>query len=84
MFYVRLKGKVEYAGWSEDEKLMDGEAIPAGWPAEAADRVLLMVEQMRQGQLAPNPADRGECRMCDARDVCRIDVRETAAAGEAQ
>jgi len=43
-----------------------------------------MVDRMRQGQLAPNPADLGECRMCDTRDVCRYEVRGAAAAGEGQ
>ncbi|MBZ5576333.1 MAG: PD-(D/E)XK nuclease family protein [Acidobacteriia bacterium] len=84
MFYVRLKKKLEYAGWSEDPALMDGEPIPEGWPAAAVPRMLAMVEQMRQGRLAPAPADAGECRLCDACDVCRIEVQAPAVFAEGE
>jgi len=81
MFYVRLKGEVEYAGWSEDPA-RGGDPVPEGWPLEAAARVLRMVSEMRQGRVAPSPADTGECRFCDERDACRIEVPVPAAAGE--
>ena len=81
MFYVRLKGEIEYAGWSDDPAVA-GDRVPEGWLAEAAARVLRMVEEMRQGRVAPAPANPDECRFCDSRDVCRIEVQVPAAAVE--
>ncbi|HLK49473.1 MAG TPA: PD-(D/E)XK nuclease family protein [Bryobacteraceae bacterium] len=82
MFYVRLKGDVEYAGWSEDGS-RGGNPVPEGWAEDAAGRVLRMVEEMRQGRVAPDPASAEECRFCDTRDVCRIEVEVPAATVEA-
>ena len=78
MFYVRLKKELEYKGWTADPAFMGGDPIPEGWPAEAAARVLQMVEEMRQGRVAADPSDPGECRLCDSHDVCRIEVEAPA------
>jgi ATP-dependent helicase/DNAse subunit B len=71
VFFVGLKGKVEYVGWNEDE-------FPAEWQT-TGDRVVQMVEQIRAGRVVPAPADTGSCRFCDVRDVCRIEIAKPAA-----
>ena len=81
MFYVGLKGGVEYVGWS-DAPLMDAEPLPENWLEDARGRALRVVEAIRGGAVEPAPADRDKCRYCDARDVCRMEVPETAAMEE--
>jgi PD-(D/E)XK nuclease superfamily len=81
MFFVGLKGGLEYQGWSDDG-LLEAEPLPREWPAETSARVLRMVEEIRAGRVMPQPADRDHCRFCDARDVCRIEVRQAAAVAE--
>lgn len=73
MFFVGLKGGIEYVGWREDE-------FPAEWRT-TGDRVLRIVEEIRGGRVAPLPADTGNCHFCDVRDVCRIETVKTAAIG---
>jgi len=73
MFFVGLKGGIERVGWNEDE-------FPADWRT-AGDRVLQIVTQIRGGLVAPSPADAGNCRFCDVRDVCRIETAKPAAIG---
>jgi ATP-dependent helicase/DNAse subunit B len=81
MFYVSLKGGVDFAGWSGDE-FLGGTPIPENWLREASERALELVKQLRQGRIAPDPMDRDRCRFCDTRDVCRIDVRRPKAVAE--
>ena len=81
MFYVGVKGGIEYAGWSDDP-LMDSLALPEKWLETARERTLRIVEEIRRGRVEIVPADRDSCRFCDAKDVCRIEV--AAAAGEAE
>jgi ATP-dependent helicase/DNAse subunit B len=82
MFYVSLKGKVEYAGWSA-ESLLGADPIPENWLASAVERAWQLVDAMRQGRISPEPANPENCRFCDSRDVCRIEVRQPAeAAGQ--
>jgi ATP-dependent helicase/DNAse subunit B len=71
VFFVALKGGVEFVGWEENE-------YPVEWQT-TGDRVLGIVEQIRAGRVAPAPADTGNCYFCDARDVCRIETIKTAA-----
>ena len=83
MFYVSLKGKVEYVGWSAEPSL-GGDPIPENWLAAAVERTWRLVEDMRRGRIAAEPANPANCQYCDSRDVCRIEVRQPAeAAGEA-
>jgi ATP-dependent helicase/nuclease subunit B len=83
MFYVGLKGGIEYAGWSDDQR-MDSLALPEKWLETARERTLRIVEEIRRGRVEIVPADRDSCRFCDARDVCRIEVAAaTAEAGGA-
>ena len=82
MFFVSLKNKVEYAGWSS-ERFLDADPIAEDWLRDTAERTRALVEQMRAGRIAPEPADTENCRFCDSRDVCRIEVRRPAeAAGQ--
>jgi ATP-dependent helicase/DNAse subunit B len=79
MFFIGLKGGVEYLGWS-DEALIPADPVPEGWLASTSDRVLRMVEEIRQGRVVPAPANVDSCRFCDSRDVCRIEVGRAALA----
>src|SRR5579875_1467259 len=80
MFFVALKGKVEYVGWSESG-LLGSDPIPPEW-SQTAERVAEIAAQIRQGRIAPMPADRKICGYCDSRDICRIEV--TGAPGFAE
>jgi len=82
MFYVSIKGKVDYLGWST-EPFLDAEAIPENWVPSAVERASQLVDEIRGGRIAPEPANREQCRLCDSRDVCRVEVRRPAeAAGQ--
>jgi ATP-dependent helicase/DNAse subunit B len=78
IFFVGLKGGVAYQGWSEDF-LLEAEALPKDWQEETGQRVLRIVEEIRQGRVAPLPANADQCPRCDARDVCRIETQQAVA-----
>src|SRR5205085_2562849 len=80
VFYIGLKGGVTYAGWS-DAPLFDSLPLPENWLALTVERSLQLVAQIRSGRIAPDPADRDSCGICDFSDACRIE--STAAAAEA-
>jgi ATP-dependent helicase/DNAse subunit B len=81
MFFVALKGGVEYIGWSESG-LACSSPIPPEW-SETPERVTQIAAQMRQGRIAPMPADTKTCGYCDARDICRIEVTQAPGVAEA-
>jgi ATP-dependent helicase/DNAse subunit B len=81
MFYVGVKGAIEYAGWSDDQR-MDSLALPENWLPTTRDRTLQIVEEIRRGRVEVLPADRDSCRFCDSKDVCRIEVAAAAAETE--
>lgn len=81
MFYIGLKGAIEYAGWSEPV-MMDSEPLPPDWIAESERKGLRIVEEIRAGRMEVNPANPDHCRFCDAQDVCRIEVGGRAAVAE--
>ena len=81
MFYVGLKGGIEYAGWSDDQR-MDSLLLPEKWLESARERTLRIVAEIRRGRVEIVPADRDSCRFCDARDVCRIEVAAATAEAE--
>jgi ATP-dependent helicase/DNAse subunit B len=84
MFYVGVKGAIEYAGWT-DAPLMDALALPEQWLETTRERTLRIVEEIRGGRVEAVPADRDRCSFCDARDICRIEVAAaTTTAGEAE
>jgi hypothetical protein len=73
VFYIGLKGGVEYAGWSDAGEL-GAQPMPENWFARARERARLAVEEIRGGRIEVKPADRDQCRFCQCRDVCRIEV----------
>jgi hypothetical protein len=77
MFYVGVKGAIEYAGWSDDRRL-DSLALPERWLETTHERTLQIVGEMRAGRVEILPADRDNCRFCDAKDICRIEVASPA------
>ena len=78
MFYIGLKGGIEYVGWSEPE-MMESDPLPANWIAETEQKALRIVQEIRAGRVEVAPANPDHCRFCDAADVCRVDVRPVAA-----
>jgi ATP-dependent helicase/nuclease subunit B len=81
MFYVGVKGAIEYAGWSDDQR-MGSLALPENWLETTRTRTLQIVEEMRRGRVEIRPADRDSCRFCDAKDICRIEVAAVATDAE--
>jgi ATP-dependent helicase/DNAse subunit B len=81
MFYVGVKGGIEYAGWSDDLR-MESLALPERWLEKARERTLLVVEEIRSGRIEVLPADRDACRFCDAKDICRVEVAGAAEVAE--
>jgi RecB family exonuclease len=81
MFYVGLKGGIEYAGWCDDDTAK-GLPLPEDWLETTRQRTLRIVEEIRGGRVEIVPADRDACRFCDARDVCRIEVAAAAEQAE--
>ena len=78
MFYVGLKREVSYVGWSSNG-LLGKEPFPGDWFERARERTLQAVGQIREGRVAPHPADTDHCQWCDFRDACRVDLRAAAA-----
>jgi ATP-dependent helicase/DNAse subunit B len=81
MFFVALKGGVEYIGWSESG-LVGSNPIPPEWSL-TPERVTQIAAQIRHGRIAPMPADPTTCGFCDSRDICRIEVTQTPSVAEA-
>jgi ATP-dependent helicase/DNAse subunit B len=72
MYYLGIKGKVEYAQWQPGDN----------WVESAVAKTLRIVEEIRAGRIAVAPADRDNCRFCDSRDICRVETAGPAARGE--
>ena len=77
MFYLGVKGGIEYAGWSETG-LMDSLALPENWLETTRSNTLRIVDDIRRGRIEVLPADRDSCRFCDAKDICRIETAQPA------
>ncbi|MEO8595726.1 MAG: PD-(D/E)XK nuclease family protein [Candidatus Solibacter sp.] len=73
MFYLGLKGGLEYVGWSQSP-LMDSLALPENWLETTRRNTLRIVGEIRAGRVDVNPADTGNCRYCDGRDICRVET----------
>jgi ATP-dependent helicase/DNAse subunit B len=76
MYYIGLKGGVEYAGWEAADLSED-------WLERSRQRTLRIVEEIRAGRVEVAPSDRDKCRFCDCADVCRIETAQPAAVVEA-
>jgi RecB family exonuclease len=83
MFYIGLKGGVEYVGWS-DPVMLESDPVPLSWIAEAEQKALRIVEEIRAGRVEVSPANPDHCRWCDVRDVCRVELRAEVRGGAAQ
>jgi ATP-dependent helicase/DNAse subunit B len=73
MFYVGLRGGVEYAGWKE---------IPEGWLESKKQQTLQAAAEIRAGRVDVAPANPDKCRHCEFRDVCRVTAGEAQALAE--
>jgi ATP-dependent helicase/DNAse subunit B len=76
MFYIGVKGGILYAGWSASG-LLGGVPFPDNWMELTRQRTLQAVQQIREGRVEAAPANPDNCRFCDFRDVCRIDIGVT-------
>jgi ATP-dependent helicase/DNAse subunit B len=74
MFYIGVKGSVQYVGWS-GSGFLESVAFPENWLARTKERTLHVVQQIREGRVEAAPANPDNCRFCDFRDVCRIEIR---------
>ncbi|MGA2267420.1 MAG: PD-(D/E)XK nuclease family protein [Bryobacteraceae bacterium] len=81
MFYVGLKGGVQYAGWSESG-LMNGVPFPENWLERKKEQTLGVVAEIRAGRVEAAPADPDKCGYCDYRDVCRVEAGRAEALAE--
>ena len=45
------------------------------WLERTRERTLQVVQQIRDGRMEAAPANPDNCRFCDFRDVCRIEIR---------
>ena len=80
VFYIGLKGAVEYAGWTETGEL-ESQPMPNDWFSRTRERAQRAVAEIRGGRVAAKPADPAACRFCECRDICRIDVPAAAVVG---
>ncbi len=83
VFYVGLKGGVEYVGWSHSG-LLKSDPIPEGWVENARRRTMQAALEIRNGRVEVSPANPASCRFCDCRDVCRVAPARGAAIAEAE
>jgi RecB family exonuclease len=83
VFYVGLKKEIVYVGWSHSG-FLKSVPIPADWLERTRARTLQAAGEIRAGRVEVKPANAGNCRFCDCRDVCRVGVDrgEALAAGE--
>ena len=81
MFYVGLKGGVQYVGWSATP-LLKSYPLPENWLELARERTLRLVAEIRAGRVEPSPANPDHCRYCEYRDVCRVEARGVAVVTE--
>jgi RecB family exonuclease len=72
MFFIALKGGVNYAGWSHAPVGdLRAEPVPERWAETAAERALHAVEEIRAGRVVAAPGGDARCDCCDFRDICR-------------
>ncbi|MCU1237173.1 MAG: ATP-dependent nuclease subunit B-like protein [Candidatus Solibacter sp.] len=77
MYYLGVKGEIIYAGWS-DLPLMESLGMPENWLENTRRRTLEIVARIRSGTVDVHPADRENCRFCDAKDICRVETQSPA------
>jgi ATP-dependent helicase/DNAse subunit B len=73
VFYVGLKAGIEYAGWSHSG-ILKSLPIPDDWLENAERRTLQAMHEIRAGRVEVAPAKPANCRFCDCRDICRVNL----------
>jgi ATP-dependent helicase/DNAse subunit B len=71
VLFATVRGGTHWDGWHGDE--IDDLA------RRAREITLDAVARIREGRIAPDPADPSRCAFCDYRDACRIEMRATRA-----
>lgn len=71
MFYCSLKKEVKYGGWSTPVPGLKSEPLTRELLDRAVETGIRAAAGMREGKVAPEPADLEPCAYCDFRDVCR-------------
>jgi ATP-dependent helicase/DNAse subunit B len=79
MFYVGLKGGIGYVGWSHSG-MLKSLPLPDNWLEIAERRTLQAMHEIRAGRVEVAPANPANCRFCDCRDVCRVNLAVVTAA----
>lgn len=87
--FAALRGKQGWAGWQVAEEPVEGatQSSPEDLRAvmqRAVGAAVEAVNRIREGVIAPNPADPQRCETCAYRDICRVEsaVQVAAAGGE--
>jgi ATP-dependent helicase/DNAse subunit B len=73
VFYVGIKAGIEYAGWSHSG-ILKSLPIPDDWLEVAERRTLQAMHEIRAGRVEVAPAKPANCRFCDCRDICRVNL----------
>jgi ATP-dependent helicase/DNAse subunit B len=79
MFYVGLKGGIQYEGWSRSG-MLNSLPLPDNWLEIAERRTLQAMHEIRSGRVEVAPAKPANCRFCDCRDICRVNLTVVAEA----
>ncbi len=78
------KGEISVVGWSDPPGAYGPKsaALTREWIDTAIAKTIEAGRQIREGRIAPSPANAEMCRLCDFRDVCRYEgAPKTLAAG---
>ena len=80
MFYLGLKGGVQYSGWSNEDIGLASQPFTREWLDNAVERSRAAAEEIRKGIIESRPAGLQACRYCACRDVCRWEGAEAESA----
>ena len=58
--------------------MLESAPFPENWFEATREKTLRAVEEIRSGRVEARPANAENCRFCDARDICRFEVRQAA------
>ncbi len=79
MLFAGIRGRAKWAGWGGAPALRE-------MAEKSRQAVLTAVAHIREGAIAPDPADADLCQYCDFRDTCRVEsmakVTVSGGAGE--
>jgi ATP-dependent helicase/DNAse subunit B len=84
MLFAGLRKEPAWEGWDT----LGGGATPADLHQvmeQSRQTAMRAIQQIREGRIAPQPADQEFCQYCAYRDICRVEsAAAVAAAGEAE